>query len=128
GEIDDLSTFFGDGDTGNGDVDVAGLQSRDYAVEIHGVQVVIKACSLGAFGADLHIETDHFTGFLIHHFKWNEAWIGDYSEGFRAIPRSGNRQWQTRAQSFQPVGAHAFSLLLFCLDLPGTAGRDNAGF
>ncbi|MCY1427399.1 hypothetical protein D9M71_432450 [compost metagenome] len=56
GEVDGLLALFLDGDAGQGQVDVAGLQRGDDAVEIHGLELVLPAQLFGDGRPEVDVE------------------------------------------------------------------------
>src|SRR5690606_35904696 len=55
GEVHHLGALVGDGDAGDGDVEGAGLQTRDDAVEVGGLQLDLEACPVGDLVDDVDV-------------------------------------------------------------------------
>src|SRR5699024_9051108 len=64
GEVDHLVAFVGDGDPGDGDIERAGLQTGDDAVEVGRLQFDLEPDPVGHFVDDVDVEADVFAVLL----------------------------------------------------------------
>lgn len=112
-EIDDLFLFFGDGDVGDGNVDVVGLQGGDDVVEIYGVEIDVKVGMFVNFVDNFYVEIDYFIGFLIYYFEWYKVWVGDNVQGFCVCGFGGYSECQVSVNCFQLFSVYVFFFCYF---------------
>src|SRR5690606_34688192 len=97
GKIDDLFAVVADRDAGQRDVDVAGLQTRNDAVEVHRLKLVLQVQFLGDGGPQIGGKAG--IGIALLELEGNEGRVGRHDQFL--VLRGGSSHDADQAQAYQ---------------------------